>query len=81
MPPFKVNLDLKHAASWQGPASPGKRHSLLLLHFSFVQPLHSARIMLHAQTCTPSGLQLAQWLRLEAIWEPGCQIMPERAMS
>jgi hypothetical protein len=26
-------------------------------------------------------LQLAQWLRLEAIWEPGSQIMPERVTT
>ena len=25
--------------------------------------------------------QLAQWLRLEAIWEPGSQIMPERVTA
>lgn len=28
-----------------------------------------------------SDAQLAQWLRLEAIWEPGSQIMPERVIA
>ena len=27
------------------------------------------------------AMQLAQWLRLEAIWEPGSHIMPERVTS
>ncbi len=26
-------------------------------------------------------MQLAQWLRLEAIWEPGSHIMPQRVTS
>ena len=26
-------------------------------------------------------MQLSQWLRLEAIWEPGSHIMPERVTS
>ena len=27
------------------------------------------------------AMQLAQWLRLEAIWEPGSYIMPQRVTS